>query len=136
MCIDGKKEPCVCVWLCWGFLLPLWFAVWFISEEYAHMHSHSLPFSPLTLSLSLCICMQMPWKRASASLAFFLTRILSFCLCLGQVEDWGLSLCTGREEDLFVSVISPFIDCCQGKTPPGDTPEQNGTRNCSEPRDR
>ncbi len=127
MCIDGKKEPHVYVWLCWGFLLPPWFAVRLISQEYAHMHSHLLLFL-LTLSFSLWICLQMPWKRATASLAFFLTHTLSFCLCLGQVEDWRLSLCA---EDLFVFVISPFIDCCQGKTPPGDTPEQTWSRICS-----
>ncbi len=55
MRIDGKKEPHVYVWLCWGFLLPLWFAVWLISQEYAHMHSHSLlfPFNSLFLPVNL-----------------------------------------------------------------------------------
>ncbi len=132
MRIDGKKEPHVYVWLCWGFLLPLWFAVWLISQEYAHMHSHSLlfPFNSLFLSVNLHANAVV---RATASLAFFLTHTLSFCLCLGQVEDWRLSLCA---EDLFVFVISPFIDCCQGKTPPGDTPEQTWSRICSELRAR
>ncbi len=70
-----------------------------------HTCTHIHSFFLLTLSFSLWICMQMPWKRATASLAFFLTHTLSFCLCLGQVEDWRLSLCA---EDLFVFDLTVY----------------------------
>lgn len=90
--------------------------------------THALTFTPFPFN-SVFLLVNLHANAVEtchyASLAFFLTHTLYFCLCLGQVEDWGLSLCA---EELFVFVISPFIDCCQGKTPPGDTPEQTWSR--------
>lgn len=88
----------------------------FLKNMHTCTHIHS--FFLLTLSFSLWICMQMPWKRATASLAFFLTHTVFLSL---SRTSWGLevkSLC-GRPVcicDLTVYRLLPRKDATRRHT--------------------
>jgi len=98
----GRKSRMFTFGCVGAFLLPLWLASWFISQEYA------LIFTLFFSSNSLCICMQMPWKRATCISRIFPNKNSIF-LSLSRTS-WGLgvkSLC--RKRGRPVCICDPTV---------------------------